>query len=162
PDTLGALLARQFLSDRAVPRSLDLDDVSAPVWPAGEEGELRFQAWGEGVEAAPVGEVLVEPEDGSAPFRLELTRAQTLPGRRAPPGARARGPGGRRGRPPSPPAPGWPPAAPARQGASATSRAPWCRRSRPGCSCPRRSWARAPAAGPTRSPSLEATSSTAC
>src|SRR5262245_14121835 len=51
PDTLRALMARQFLSDRTVPRSVELDDVSAAVWPAGEEGELRWLAWGQGVES---------------------------------------------------------------------------------------------------------------
>ena len=47
PDTLQALLARQFLDDRPIPRSLAIESVRArQVWPAGEEGVLRFRVRG--------------------------------------------------------------------------------------------------------------------
>jgi hypothetical protein len=47
PETSGALLARQFLADRAIPRSVALEAAAdRTVWPAGEELVLRFRARG--------------------------------------------------------------------------------------------------------------------
>jgi hypothetical protein len=47
PETSRALLARQFLGDRAIPRSVALEPVAERiVWPAGEEVALRFRARG--------------------------------------------------------------------------------------------------------------------
>lgn len=64
PDTLQALLARQFLNDRPIPRSLAIESVRAhQVWPAGEEGVLRFRVRGAFAEHLR-GEVRLELPDG--------------------------------------------------------------------------------------------------
>jgi hypothetical protein len=66
PDTVRALLARQFLDDRPIPRSLAIESASAhQVWPAGEEGVLRFRVRGAFAEHLR-GEVRIEPKDGDS------------------------------------------------------------------------------------------------
>jgi hypothetical protein len=64
PDTLKALLARQFLDDRPIPRALAIASVRAhQVWPAGEEGVLRFRVRGAFAEHLR-GEVRLDLPDG--------------------------------------------------------------------------------------------------
>lgn len=64
PDTAGALLARQFLADIDIPRSVRLEAVIAEqVWPSGEEGVLRFRAAGAVAADDLAGEVTIDPED---------------------------------------------------------------------------------------------------
>ncbi|HTU22108.1 MAG TPA: hypothetical protein VMG10_28975 [Gemmataceae bacterium] len=64
PNTLHALLVRQLLDDRPIPRSLAIASVRAhQVWPAGEEGVLRFRV--RGAFAAHLrGEVRLDLPDG--------------------------------------------------------------------------------------------------
>jgi hypothetical protein len=64
PHTVSALLARQVLQERVIPRSVRLETASAEVQPAGEEAVLRFRVVGAG--RGTVGEVRVQPEEGSA------------------------------------------------------------------------------------------------
>lgn len=63
PETSRALLARQFLADREIPRSVTL---AAPadriVWPAGEELVLRFRARGRASWEGLRGRVRLAPE----------------------------------------------------------------------------------------------------
>jgi hypothetical protein len=66
PDTVRTLLARQFLDDRAIPRSLAIESANAyQVWPAGEEGVLRFRVRGAFAEQLR-GEVRIDPKDGDS------------------------------------------------------------------------------------------------
>jgi hypothetical protein len=66
PDTLQALLARQFLDDRPIPRSLAIESAGThQVWPAGEEGVLRFRVRGAFAEHLK-GEVRIELNDGES------------------------------------------------------------------------------------------------
>src|SRR5262249_6016036 len=63
PDTVRALLARQFLDDRPIPRSLAIESANVhQVWPAGEEGVLRFRVRGAFAEHLR-GEVRIESKD---------------------------------------------------------------------------------------------------
>jgi hypothetical protein len=65
PDTVRVLLARQLLEDRPIPRSLAIESASAyQVWPAGEEGVLRFRVRGAFSEQLK-GEVRMDAADGS-------------------------------------------------------------------------------------------------
>jgi hypothetical protein len=65
PDTVQALLARQFLDDRPIPRSLVIESIRAyQVWPAGEEGVLRFRVCGAFAEHLR-GEVRLDLPDGA-------------------------------------------------------------------------------------------------
>jgi hypothetical protein len=68
PDTVTALLSRQLLSERDIPRSVHLVATMPSVWyrPNGEEVVLRFQASGEGADENLPGEVRLEPEDRPA------------------------------------------------------------------------------------------------
>jgi hypothetical protein len=66
PDTVRALLARQFLDDRPIPRSLAIESARAhQVWPAGEEGVLRFRVRGAFTEHLR-GEVRIDTNDGDS------------------------------------------------------------------------------------------------
>jgi hypothetical protein len=66
PDTLRALLARQFLDNRPIPRSLAIESARAhQVWPAGEEGALRFRVRGAFAEHLR-GEVRIDTKDGDS------------------------------------------------------------------------------------------------
>jgi hypothetical protein len=66
PDTVQALLARQFLNDQAIPRSLAIESVfPRQVWPSGEEGILRFRVHGAFAEHLR-GEVRIEATEGGA------------------------------------------------------------------------------------------------
>jgi hypothetical protein len=63
PATVSALLARQFLNDREIPRSIQLESVHRElVWPAGEDVLLRFRVRGDAVHAEMQGEVRIAPE----------------------------------------------------------------------------------------------------
>jgi hypothetical protein len=64
PAVASVLLARQFLGNAEIPRSVYLENVSDDVWPSGEKVTLRFLAHGDGVDPVLVGEVQVEPEGG--------------------------------------------------------------------------------------------------
>ena len=62
PETAGALLARVFLADREIPRSVRLEvETAERVCPSGEEVLLRFRARGE-IPPGATGLVRVEPE----------------------------------------------------------------------------------------------------
>jgi hypothetical protein len=64
PDTVQALLARQFLDNRPIPRSLALESVRGhQVWPVSEEGVLRFRVSGDFAENLR-GEVRLDLPDG--------------------------------------------------------------------------------------------------
>jgi hypothetical protein len=66
PDTVHALLARQFLDDRPIPRSLSIESARAyQVWPDGEEGILRFRVRGAFAEYLK-GEVRIDRQDGDS------------------------------------------------------------------------------------------------
>lgn len=66
PDTVQALLARQLLDDRPIPRSLAIESVQHhQVWPAGEEGVLRFRVRGAFAEDVR-GEVRLDLPDGDS------------------------------------------------------------------------------------------------
>ncbi len=76
PDTVYALLARQGLEDRAIPRSLAIESISAwQVWPVGEEGLLRFRVHGAFAEHLR-GQVRVETPDGEAERHELIFEAQ--------------------------------------------------------------------------------------
>ncbi len=66
PDTVRALLARQMLEDRPIPRSLSIESAGAhQVWPAGEEGVLRFRVRGAVAEHLK-GEVRIDSNDAGS------------------------------------------------------------------------------------------------
>lgn len=60
-----ALLARQFLADREIPRSITLASLTPEVLPSGEKVKLRFKASGKDVDKA-AGYVTVRPDDSFA------------------------------------------------------------------------------------------------
>jgi hypothetical protein len=63
PATVLVLLARQFLADEDIPRAVSLESLRAEaVWPAGEEGSLRFRVVGEDLPEDLQGEVRVDPD----------------------------------------------------------------------------------------------------
>jgi hypothetical protein len=73
PDTARALLARLFLSDRDIPRSVALASENRDlVWPAGEPVVLRFRATGDGLGDDARGEVRVDPDGGRPSESYEL------------------------------------------------------------------------------------------
>lgn len=65
PATATALLARQWLADVEVPRSVMLDNATAEVWPSGDEVILRYRVSGPGLELSAVGTAWLLREDGS-------------------------------------------------------------------------------------------------
>jgi len=63
PETTVALLARQFLADREIPRSVAVEaEVPSQVRPSGEEVKLRFRATGEVAFESIGGSVEIRPE----------------------------------------------------------------------------------------------------
>jgi hypothetical protein len=92
PDTVRALLARQMLNDRPIPRSLAIESANVhQVWPAGEEGVLRFRVRGAFAERLR-GEVRIENVDGENERHELVFESQEEDGAtfiaRMPPGAR--------------------------------------------------------------------------
>lgn len=64
PDTVGVLVARQFLANRTIPRSVTLAAASLEqVLPAGETVSLDFHVTGAGAHEGLRGEVLVVPDN---------------------------------------------------------------------------------------------------
>ncbi|HEV3203047.1 MAG TPA: hypothetical protein VGY77_01630, partial [Gemmataceae bacterium] len=62
PETIFALVIRQFLADREVPRSICLESVEQElVAPSGEEVALRFRVKGDAFPDDLQGEVRIEP-----------------------------------------------------------------------------------------------------
>jgi hypothetical protein len=75
PDLIGALLARQFLLDRDIPRTYTLVSVGKDVFPLGEQAILRFHITGPDVDQQ-AGTVLVQPDGLPADrYPLELEKA---------------------------------------------------------------------------------------
>jgi hypothetical protein len=83
PQTAQALLARLFLKNQAIPRSVALegadptvvwreDSEPAVIRPAGEEMWLRFRASGTGVREPLRGQLRLDPEGGRPSERYEL------------------------------------------------------------------------------------------
>ncbi|HEV3259717.1 MAG TPA: hypothetical protein VG013_22810 [Gemmataceae bacterium] len=74
PATIMALLARQFLADRDIPRSVRLESASRElVWPSGEEVVLRFRATGDAITGGMRGDVRIDPDgEPSAHYPLVL------------------------------------------------------------------------------------------
>jgi hypothetical protein len=63
PATVLALVKRQFLADRDIPRSVQLESQQAEmVWPAGDEGMLRFRITGDDLPDDLQGVVRVDPD----------------------------------------------------------------------------------------------------
>jgi hypothetical protein len=78
PETVWALVQRQFLANVPIPRSIYLENISDEVWPRGEEVVLRFRVRGSGVASLTTGEapgfVVLDPEDQpseSYPLHIE-------------------------------------------------------------------------------------------
>jgi hypothetical protein len=78
PATMRALVARQLLFDREIPRAIQLASDSPLVWPSGEAVELKYRASGRGLSAALTGHVVIE-RDGQAALRMPLTFVEALP-----------------------------------------------------------------------------------
>jgi hypothetical protein len=72
PSLVLALLQRQLLLDRDVPRAVTLTGVTREVWPIGEKITLRFKVNGKDLDQYS-GEVLVEP-DGLPADRYPLEK----------------------------------------------------------------------------------------
>jgi hypothetical protein len=73
PETVVALVERQFLADRDIPRSIHLaSETAETVWPAGDEGVLRFRVTGAELPDDLQGQVRVDPE-GLPSERYPLT-----------------------------------------------------------------------------------------
>ena len=73
PETVEALVARQLLADRRIPRSVTLaDSGSTAVWPAGEPVLLQLHVRGEGVREDLRGEVRIDAGDGRPAEGYEL------------------------------------------------------------------------------------------
>ncbi len=63
PGTAGALVARQFLADRDIPRSVRIaSETEHRVCPSGEEVQLRFRVSAEGLSESWEGEVEARPD----------------------------------------------------------------------------------------------------
>lgn len=66
PDLAGALMARQFLLNVEIPRSVHIENMSREIWPSGEKVELRFRVTGKKLDEKTaqklVGDVYVYPE----------------------------------------------------------------------------------------------------
>src|SRR5262249_27887875 len=60
--TIAALVARQFLADREIPRSVALVSDTRKVWPAGEDVTLRFVVNASHVSSDMQGEVRIDPD----------------------------------------------------------------------------------------------------
>ena len=69
PATVKALLARQFLDERDIPRSIYLESVHWDlVWPSGEEVVLRFHVKGEALTDNLRGEVRLQAQGQASEF----------------------------------------------------------------------------------------------
>jgi hypothetical protein len=77
PNVSMALLARQALLDREVPRRVHLESATAEVWPAGEKVKVVYRATGP-VNEDTTGALVVSPE-GQPSDRYELTFLKWLP-----------------------------------------------------------------------------------
>ena len=67
PSTAGALVARQFMADRDIPRSVEVAAEKADrVWPTGEEVVLRFKVTSKEVLESWTGDVRIDPEGRSS------------------------------------------------------------------------------------------------
>lgn len=77
PFTLRALVARQLLMDRPIPRSVHLNPTSAKIWPSGEPIELVFDVTGTGWDKEDAGTVSLRLKDGSA-VDFPLTWKKTI------------------------------------------------------------------------------------
>jgi hypothetical protein len=64
PETVGALLVRQCLYDREIPRSVHLESITREVWPSGEEVVLRFRVTSDALAGEPQGVVRIVPDEG--------------------------------------------------------------------------------------------------
>jgi hypothetical protein len=65
-ETASILLARQFLADREIPRSVELENVSPGYWPSGEEVVLTFRVKrlkGQDLKRGVDGWLSVDPDD---------------------------------------------------------------------------------------------------
>jgi hypothetical protein len=62
PDLAIILLKRQMLVNVAIPRSVQLEDITLEVWPSGSEVEIRYRVSGEWEETMS-GRVFVSPDD---------------------------------------------------------------------------------------------------
>ena len=93
PGTAGALLARAFLADRAIPRSVAIEAVgSEKVRPSGEETLLRFAVKAASIPDGWIGEVKATPDGRPAetyPLALESRGAggEAVFAARIPPGS---------------------------------------------------------------------------
>ena len=86
------LLKRQMLQNVAIPRSVQLENITPEVWPSGSEVEIRYQVTGEWIETM-TGRIFVTPDgqpaddypltwekqnaDGSATFLTKLPPSST-------------------------------------------------------------------------------------
>lgn len=77
PATTRALLARQALIDREIPRSVRLEALGTGVGAAGEEVVVRVKAVGQGVGGRWRGRLRVEPDEGPA---IALALREETPG----------------------------------------------------------------------------------
>lgn len=62
PALAGILLQRQMLASADIPRSVQLENVTPPVWPSGAEVVIRYRVTGAWTEDA-TGSAFVRPED---------------------------------------------------------------------------------------------------
>lgn len=77
PNVFPTLLARQFLADSEIPRSVALQTPDAIVWPKGETLQVAIVAKGPGVPETADGEVEIRwKRDDLSPRRLSLRRVQ--------------------------------------------------------------------------------------
>jgi hypothetical protein len=76
PELASALLQRQLLLNREIPRTIHLRNVSQEVWPTGSEVEVRFHVTGAYTEDM-VGRLRVEP-DGQPEDYYDLTFERNL------------------------------------------------------------------------------------
>jgi hypothetical protein len=66
PETAGALLARQLLLEREVPRQVRLENRTNAVWPGGDPVHLHLRVSGPGWRKDMVGTVRIQPEGAAA------------------------------------------------------------------------------------------------
>lgn len=66
PQTALALLARQVLLDREVPRQVHLENRTVEVWPSGDPVSLLFRVSGPGWRKDMSGTVRIQPDDAPA------------------------------------------------------------------------------------------------
>ena len=77
PEDFKALLARQLLFDRDIPRQYKVVSVTRTIWPAGEEVELHFRVKGPNLGQHLSGSTTIFPQDqGSESFELEFSKME--------------------------------------------------------------------------------------